>query len=122
MNDLSFRGKLLGKKNKEAYINIIKLETGWKACLKFEDEMKRKTVFFQKGNLTAFAYLSHIGGTRCKTMNGLARKILLKCNTNWLLAYSEYLCRVANLRADAFSRGRHAKEWRPTNCHRLFKQ
>ena len=59
------------------------------------------------------------GGTNCKEVNGLARKILLKCHKDGVMVCLEYLC-VAN----ALSRIRKTQEWSLgdlTYC-RLIKQ
>ena len=50
-----------------------------------------KTVSFQIDNTTAGAYLLKEAGTHCKTLNGLVRKILLKCHENGIMVCPEYL-------------------------------
>ena len=71
----------------------------------------------------AVASLLKEGGTHCKTLNGLVRKILLKCHKNGIMLCPEYLRGVPNLQADALSRGKKAQEWSLGDpaCHRLFK-
>ena len=59
-------------------------------------------------NTIAVAYLLKEGGTHCKTLNGLVRKILVKCHQNGVNLYPEYLRGVANLQADALFRGKKA--------------
>ena len=74
-------------------------------------------------NTTAVVYLLKEGGTHCKTLNGVVRKILLKCYENGITVCPEYLRGVENLWADALSRGKKAQEWSLgyQACHRLFK-
>ena len=79
---------------------------------------------FQIDNTTAVAYLLKQGGMHCKTLNGLVRKILLKCHENGIKVCPEYLRGVVNLQADILFRGKKAKEWSLWDpaFHRLFKQ
>ena len=75
--------------------------------------MSGKTVSFQIDNTMAVAFLLKKGGTHCKTLNGLVRKILLKCHRNGVPVCPEYLRGVANLWVDALSRGKKAQETLP---------
>ena len=63
------------------------------------------------------------GGTRCRQLDQLARKILLKCHRDGVTPIPAYLRGIANLRADALSRNQKAQEWSlsVSACHRLFK-
>ena len=81
------------------------------ACHKFEEMMRGKTASFQIDNTTAVGYLLREGRTYCKILNGLARKILLKCHKNEVMVCPEYLRGVENLWADALSWGKKAKKW-----------
>ena len=74
--------------------------------------------------MTAVAYLLKEGGTHCKTLNGLVRRILQKCHKNRLVVCPEYLWEAMRLRKNSLSRGEKAQEWSlgdPTS-HRLIKQ
>ena len=79
------------------------------ACQRFKESLKGKTVSFQIDNTTTVVYLLKEGGTNCKTLNGLARMILLKCHENGIMVCPEYLGGVANLWADALLRGKKAQ-------------
>ena len=48
------------------------------AYQRLEESLRGKTMSFQIDNRTAVAYLLKEGGTQCKTLIGLVRKILLK--------------------------------------------
>ena len=63
------------KMSKNIYINILELVTIWMTYQRFKELMRGKTISFQLDNTTAVAYLLKEGGTHCKTLNGLARKI-----------------------------------------------
>ena len=76
-NWLAFQGEWPGSKGRDMYINLLKLETIWMACNKFESEIKGKATSFQIDNQTAVAYLMKEGGTRCRQLDQLARKIPL---------------------------------------------
>ena len=93
------------------------------ACQRLNESLRRRTVSFQIDKTTAVAYLLKVSGTHCKTLNGLVRKILLKCHKNGTTVCPEYLRGVANLWADALSRGNKAQEWSLGDpaCHRSFK-
>ena len=71
----------------------------------------------------AVAYLLKEGGTHYKTLNGLVRKKLLKYHENGEMVCPEYIRGMANLWADALSRGKKAQEWSLEDLasHRLFK-
>ena len=86
--------------------------------------MRGKTISFQIDHTIAVAYLLKEEGTHYKTLNGLVRKILLKCHKKGVTVCPEYLIGVANLQADALFRGKKAQKWRlgnPASC-RLFRQ
>ena len=110
MNNLSFQGKWPAKKGKNTHINILEMETVWMACQRFKESLMGKTVSFQIDNTTAVAYVLKEGGTHCKTLNGLARKILLKCHEIRILVCPEYPRSVANLQAAALSKGKKAQK------------
>ena len=109
INNLSFRGKWFVKKGRNTNINILELETVWMTCQKFGESIKGKTASFQI-NTTTVAYLLTERGTHCKTVNGLARKILLKYNKNGVMICPKYLRGVAILQTDVLSRGKGAQE------------
>ena len=71
-NWLAFQGKWPGSKGRDTHINLLKLETIWKACNKFESEIKGKATSFQIDNQTAVAYLMKEGETRCQQLDQLA--------------------------------------------------
>ena len=122
-NRLAFQGEWPGSKGRDTHINLLELETVWKACNKFESEIKGKATSFQIDNRTAVAYLMKEGGTRCRQLDQLARKILLKCHRDGVTPIPAYLRGIANLRADALSRNQKAQEWSLSisACRRLFK-
>ena len=124
MNNLSLRGRWPAKKGRDTYINILELETVWMACQRFEEAMRGKAISFQIDNTMAVAYLLKEGGTHCKTLNGLVRKILLKCHKNGVTVCPEYLQGVANLWADALSKDKKAQERSLGDpaSHKLFTQ
>ena len=68
--------------------------------------MRGKTISFQIDSMTTVAYMLKDGGTHWKTLNGLVRKILLKCHVNGVVVCPEYLRGMANLQEDALSRGK----------------
>ena len=70
-NWLAFQGEWPGNKGRDTHINLLKLETVWKACNKFESDIKWKATSFQIDNRTAVAYLMK-GGTRCRQLDQLA--------------------------------------------------
>ena len=92
----------------DIHINMLDLETLWKA---FRSLRMSRKLPFQMDNTPAAAYLLKEGGTDCKTSNGLASRILLKCLKNGIVACSEYLRVVINLRANALSRGKEVQKW-----------
>ena len=71
----------------------------WKACQRFK-VMRGNTISFQIGNTTAVAHLLKKGGTHCKTLNGLARKTLLKYHKDRVMVHPKYLRGMANLQTD----------------------
>ena len=123
LNQLTFQGKWPGHKGKSTHINILELETVWKACQQFEQEIQGKVVSFQIDNTTAVAYLRNEGGTHCYRLYGIARNILLRCHQLGITVCPSYLRGIANLKADALSRGKQTQEWslNPTAAQRLFK-
>ena len=119
MNNLSFQGRWLAKKDKNTHINILELGTVWMACQRFEESLRGKTISFQIDNATAVAYLLKEGGTHCRTLNAVVRKILLNCHENGIMVCPKFLRGVANLWADALFRGKKAQGWSLGNS--LFK-
>ena len=134
MNNLSFQGRWPEKKGKNTHINILELNTVWKACQWFEESIRGTTVSLQIDNTTTVAYLLKYGGTHCKTLNGLVRKILLKCHENQIMVFQEYLRGVVNLHAaikgqessGAELRGPSLSQviqaWGNSNCRSVCKQ
>ena len=122
-NWLAFQGEWPGSKGRDTHINLLKLETIWKACNKFMSEIKGKATSFQIDNQTAVAYLMKEGGMRCQQLDQLAQKILLKCHRDGVTPITAYLRGIANLRADTLSRNQKVQEWSlsVSACHRLFK-
>ena len=122
-NQLTFQGEWPGSKGRDTHINLLELETVWKVCNKFESKIKGKATLFQIDNWTVVAYLMKEGGTRCRQLNQLARKILLKCHRDGVTLIPAYLRGIANLRADALSRNQKAQEWSlsVSACRRLCK-
>ena len=96
-NWLAFQGEWPGSKGRDTHINLLELETIWKACNKFESEIKGKATSFQINNQTAVAYLMKEGGTRCWQLDQLAQKILLKCPRDGVTPIPAYLRGIANL-------------------------
>ena len=122
-NRLTFQGKWPGNKGRDTHINLLELETIWKACNQFESDIRGKVTSFEIDNPTAVVYLMKEGGTRCPQLNQLARKIILKCHQDGITPIPAYLRGIANLKADALSRNQKAQEWSlsiPAYC-RLFK-
>ena len=107
----TFKGLWPGKKGKYTHINLLELETVWKAVQEFEEEIQGRAVTFQIDNTTAVAYLMNEGGTRSKQLNNLATKILLRCEELGCQITPAYLRGIANLKADALSRNQKAQEW-----------
>ena len=93
------------------------------ACQKVKESLRGKTISFKIDNTTAVACLLKEGGTYCKTLNGLARKILLRCHEKGIMVCQEYLRGEANLWGDVLSRGKKVQEWNLGHpvCNRLFK-
>ena len=58
---------------------------------KVQGSNEEKAISFQIENTTLVPYLLKEGGIHCKTLNGLARKILLTCHRNVVMVCSEYL-------------------------------
>ena len=46
-NQLAFGGEWPGSKGRDTHINLLELETVWKACNKFESEIKGKQPHFR---------------------------------------------------------------------------
>ena len=63
------------KEWQETHINPLEVETFWKACQQFREEIKGK-VSFQINNTTALSYLQKEGSIHCRKINALARKNL----------------------------------------------
>ena len=63
---------------------------------RFKETLRGMTVSIQIDNTTTVAYLLKEGGTHCKTLNGLVRKMLLKCHENGIMVCPEYLRGVGN--------------------------
>ena len=74
MNNLSFKGQKPGRKVRETHINLLELETIWKACQQFRQEIKGKLISFKMHNMTEVSYLWKEGQTHCRKLNGLAGK------------------------------------------------
>ena len=87
MNKLSFSGRWPVNKSRDIHISILELETVRMTCRKFEEAMSGKTISFQTDNTMAVAYPLKEVGTHCKTLNSLARKILLKCHKNGIMVW-----------------------------------
>ena len=75
------------------------------------DHIMGKVVFSQIDSTTAVPYLRKEGGTHCRQLSGLARKILFRCHRDGVTVFPEYLWGVANLKEDALSRGKEAQIW-----------
>ena len=116
-------GQVACRKGQEHLHKYPGKETVWMTCQGFEESLRGKTVSFQIESSTVVAYLLKEGGSHFKTLNGLTRKILLKCHENGITVCLEYLRGVANLWADALSRGKNAQEYSLGDpaCHRMFK-
>ena len=93
------------------------------ACQRFEESLRGKTFSFQIYNTTALAYLLKRVALIARLVDSLVRKILLKCYENGIMVCPECLRGVANLWADALSRGKKAQEWSLGGpaCNSLFK-
>ena len=96
-------------------------------CLKRMSTVQRRNQgensSFETDITTALSYLKKEGGTHCWRLNGLVRKILLRCYDDRMTICIEYLCGVANLRADTLFRRKEAQKWylRTPAYQRLFK-
>ena len=91
MSNLSFRGQWPGMKDRETHINLLDLETVWKACQQFREEIKGKVVSFQIDYTMPVSYLQKDGDIHCWELNGLASKILLRCHRDAVTVCLKYI-------------------------------
>ena len=82
MNNLVFRGKWSGSNGRETHINLLKLEVIWKACQRFEKEIKGKGVSFRIDDTTIVAYLMKDGGAYCRELNGCKEDLTEMSHSN----------------------------------------
>ena len=115
---------LWSKKEMDLHINHLELLAVLRAVQSFILTFRNKAVTVHLDNVTAAAYLMKEGGTRSRALKELTKKILLYCKRHKVMIAPAYLPGVANLGADALSRGTESREWflDPAVARRVFRR
>ena len=101
------------------HINHLELLAVLKAVHCFTCHLRMKTIVLQLDNVTATSYLNKEGGTRSAALN----RVKFSCQSHCITLIRAYLPGVANLGADAHSRGQVSREWflNPSVVEKIFK-
>ena len=96
---------------RKLHINHLELLSVFRGVQRFLRHLRNKRVTVHLDNVTAAAYPAKEGGTRSKTLNALAKEILIFCRDHGIALRPAYLPGIANLGADTLSRGTETREW-----------
>ena len=109
---------------RKLHINHLELLAVFRGVQRFLRHLRNKRVTVHLDNVTAAAYLAKEEGTRPETLNALAKEILMFCRDHGIALSPAYLPGIANLGADALSRGTETREWfiNPRVSERIFSR
>ena len=109
---------------RKLHINHLELLAVFRGVQGFLRHLRNKRVTVHLDNVTAAAYLAKEGGTRSETLNALTTQILIFCRDHGIALSPAYLPGIANLGADALSRGTETREWfiNPRVSERIFSR
>ena len=94
---------------RDLHINHLELLAVFRGVKSFRRHLRNRRVTVHLDNITA--HLSKEGGTRSAHLNKLTMEILLFCRNRGVVLTPAYLPGIANLGADALSRGKETSEW-----------
>ena len=109
---------------RDLHINHLELLAVFRGVKSFRRHLRNRRVTVHLDNITATAHLSKEGGTRSTHLNKLTMEILLFCKNHGVVLTPAYLPGIANLGADALSRGKETSEWfiNPIVTRRMFRR
>ena len=93
------------------HINHLELLAVFRGVQRFLKHLRNKRETVHIVNVMAAAYLAREGGTRSETLNTLINEILIFSTDHGITLSPAYLPSIANLGADALSRGTETREW-----------
>ena len=113
--------QMVGRRE-DLHINHLELLAVFRGVQRFLRHLRNKRVTVPLDNFTAAAYLAKEGGTRSETLSALTKEILIFCREYGFALSPAYLPGIANLGADALSRGTEKREWfiNPRVSERIF--
>ena len=93
------------------HINNLEMIAVLEALRKWGHRLRRHTILLQTDNMTVFYYLQKQGGTHSQSLNDLTLQVFQRCRELDIVLIPSFLQRIANVSADALSRGKTPMEW-----------
>ena len=109
---------------RDLHINHLELLAVFRGVKSFRRHLRNRRVTVHLDNITATAHLSKEGRTRLPHLNKLTMDILLFRRNHGVVLTPAYLPGIANLGADALSRGKETSEWfiNPIVTRQMFRR